>query len=156
MEAGTGIEPVYTDLQSNHSANENNCIDAIAHQDKDRTRREPDTRLFLGHPDPENENSGALAGATGAIQEVIFKGREYRKPVSNAMSKYAKDRHKRAARMLGYALTIGTPDAWNTAGFVFGARLTTAELASIAYSALRALDPDDREMTFNAAHWGAI
>ncbi|MES2665413.1 MAG: hypothetical protein V4712_04885 [Pseudomonadota bacterium] len=72
------------------------------------------------------------------------------------MQLYAHDRHKRAARMLGFALTAGTPDLWHGTITVWTARLTTAELASIAYAALRALEPADREMTFNAAHWGAV
>ena len=56
--------------------------------------------------------------------------------------------------MLGCALIIGTPDAWRDTGLIWGARLTTPELASIAFVALAALDPDDRERTFSAAHWG--
>jgi hypothetical protein len=108
-------------------------------------------------PGSEKRNPGALAGATGADSKA---GKLHPEPYPsnprNAISKYAADRHKRAARMLGYALTIGQPDTWHGLGFVWGERLTTAELASIAFVALRALDPDDREQTFRAAQWGAI
>lgn len=105
----------------------------------------------------ETQNPGALAGATGDDSiDLAIKPEGYRKPGANAMSKYAHDPHKRAARMLGYALTIGKPDAWHGLGAVWGARLTTAELASIAYVALSALDPEDREEAFRAAHWGRV
>ena len=106
---------------------------------------------------PANENPGALAGASGAKSiEQAFKEEGYRKPGPSAMSQFAKDGHKRAARMLGYALTLDSADLWHGASAVWAARLTTNELASIAFAALRALEPDDRELTFNAAHWGAV
>ena len=52
-------------------------------------------------------------------------------PSRSAMSKYSKDSHKRAARMLGYALTLDDPKTWNHLGYVLYARLTPFELASI-------------------------
>jgi len=71
------------------------------------------------------------------------------------MTVYAKDRHKRAAKMPGYALTCrAAPEMWHGTAAVRGARLTTAELASIACAALVCLAPANRELTFNAAHWG--
>ena len=70
------------------------------------------------------------------------------------MSLYAKDRHKRAAKMLGFALTADTPDLWHGTAAVWAKRLTTAELASLAYAALLGLEPDDREAVFGAAQWG--
>ena len=102
-----------------------------------------------------NENPGASDNATGVIgNDLVTTPEGYRKPGRNAMSLYAKDRHKRATKMLGYALT--DPDTWAAAGAVWAVRLTTNELASLAYTALRALEPEARAMTFNAAHWGAV
>jgi hypothetical protein len=71
--------------------------------------------------------------------------------MKNAMSLYAKDEHKRAARMLGYALTRGTADAWLDAAAVFAARLTQQERAGMAFAALKAMDRDDAAMTAEAA-----
>ncbi|MDO9527088.1 MAG: hypothetical protein Q7J57_16370 [Gemmobacter sp.] len=72
------------------------------------------------------------------------------------MSLYSNDRHKRATRLLGFAQTAGAPDLWHTARRGLTTCLTTAEASSIAFAALLALDPADREMTFNAAHWGVL
>lgn len=67
---------------------------------------------------------------------------------------FAQDRHRRAARTLGFALVANDADTWAGAGVVWAARLSRFELASIAYTALRALDPGDREAVFAAAHRG--
>jgi hypothetical protein len=72
------------------------------------------------------------------------------------MSLYAKDRHKRAARIVGYALTADDPAIWVQTAALLGHRLSTMELASLAYAAMRALDPEVREMVFKAAHWGSV
>ena len=72
------------------------------------------------------------------------------------MSLYAKDRHKRAARIVGYALTADDPAIWVQTAWLLGHRLSTMELASLAYAAMRALDPEAREMVFNAAQWGSV
>ncbi len=44
MEASTGIEPVYTDLQSLSFFNDNSNLDDFRYQDICRTQEEPDTR----------------------------------------------------------------------------------------------------------------
>lgn len=101
------------------------------------------------------ENPGALAGATGATAKAVdLQGKPYRKPNRGAMARYAKDRHKRAAKVLGYALTLDEPRAWNEAGSILALRLTRQELASLAFATLRALDAEAREMVFDAAYWG--
>ena len=70
------------------------------------------------------------------------------------MSRYALDRHKRAARAVGYALTADDPVIWNGVGAVLAVRLTDLELARLAYLALAALDSDAPEAVFVAAQWG--
>lgn len=107
------------------------------------------------NPILSNEKPGALAGATGLTSiDLAIKAKAYRKPKRSAMSAYALDRHKRASRALGYALTAADPATWEAAGHVFAHRLNTIELASLAFHALRAMEPAEREAVFDAAQWG--
>lgn len=46
MEAGTGIEPVFTDLQSNFIFIYINALSLTEYQDIEGTRYEPDTPVF--------------------------------------------------------------------------------------------------------------
>lgn len=64
------------------------------------------------------------------------------------------DRHKRASRMLGYALVLNDANAWQGASDVFAARLEQGELIGLAFAALRALEPEPRQAVFDLAHWG--
>ncbi len=100
------------------------------------------------------EKPGALAGATGPYQnDRAITQSDYQKPRVNAMSKHSQDRHKRAARMLGFALTLGDAPTWVQAGAVWQLRLTELELASIAFAALQGLEPDTRLAVFEGAHF---
>lgn len=95
------------------------------------------------------KNPDALAGAVEAKLDVkahCFRGEDTAKPSANAMMKFAKPEHKRMSRTLGYALTLGTFDAW--AGFtaVAAARMSDTERASLAFAALNSLDLDQAEM----------
>ena len=104
---------------------------------------------------PTNENPGALAGASGAdLHTIGIVSKAYSKPGASAMSLYCKDAHKRACRMLGYALTLNDPATWHQAAAIFNRRLDRMELASVAFAALSAMEPEDREAVFGAAHWG--
>jgi len=67
LEASTGIEPVYTDLQSSAFPNEINTQGPKKYQDKAGTGREPDTSA---KSNLTNENPGATAIATGAKDVV--------------------------------------------------------------------------------------
>ena len=108
-----------------------------------------------------NENPGAAATATGAeCKAGGLRSKEYRSdadratlkgPKGSAFSKLIADRHKRASRILGYALTLEDTDAWQGVKTVWAARLDLTELAGIAFAALRALPPDTREATARAA-----
>jgi len=55
--------------------------------------------------------------------------------------------HKRMSRMLGYCLTLDTPEAWSGFCVVASVRLTVAERVSLAVSALSSLEPGHAEMT---------
>ncbi|MEM7472921.1 MAG: hypothetical protein AAF340_16355 [Pseudomonadota bacterium] len=59
------------------------------------------------------------------------------------MSAHGKDAHKRAARMLGYVLTLDEVNAWWGFSAVLEAHLTTQERAAIALMSLKALPADD-------------
>ena len=134
--------------------NENNAL----HRPTGHVAPIENNGYFSGLSNPDltagNENTGALAGATGAVSnDLAITGAHYPKPRRNAMSMYGKDRHKRACRMLGYALTLGDAPTWVQAGAVWQMRLTEEELASVAFAALQALEPDTRLAVFGAAHW---
>lgn len=62
-----------------------------------------------------------------------------------------KPEHKRMSRMIGYCLTLGTPEAW--AGFRFAALplLTEVEKAMLAYFALTSFEPENIELLAGAA-----
>ena len=76
MEASTGIEPVYTDLQSLRFPNEINAVDAEKYQDKAGTGGEPDTRV---KSDLTKENAANLAGFNGVndVMECVYSYGEY-------------------------------------------------------------------------------
>lgn len=49
--------------------------------------------------------------------------------------------HKRAARCIGYALTLANTDGWIKVVEVLAARLSQAERVSLGYAALKSVDP---------------
>lgn len=105
-----------------------------------------------------NENPGATAIATGVDNvETLENSQPHNTPKTgrSAMSKYAKDGHKRIARLVGYALTLDEADAWWTLSALMRAHLTVAERASLALMALKSLDPDDALQAVEAAFSGA-
>lgn len=56
------------------------------------------------------------------------------------------ENHQRAARMFGCVLHGGDSETWMDADIVWRARLTEKERVAMAYSFLKSLDPDQREM----------
>jgi hypothetical protein len=112
------------------------------------------------HPNSAKRKPGALAGATGVTlhEKVGINSRRNgtAKPRFNAMSKYAKRAHKAAARMLGYALTLGDEAAWHSMTIVLMAKLTDRERAALAYAALNSLDEDTAHMTASVVLFGIL
>ncbi|MBS8225327.1 hypothetical protein [Vannielia litorea] len=98
----------------------------------------------------------ALAGATGAEKSEAGQllKHDTSKRSRSAMSLYAKPGHKRAARMLGFSLTLGTSSGWSDFVTVASAWLTDAERAALAFSSLKSLSPQTAAETFNAAFAG--
>jgi hypothetical protein len=106
------------------------------------------------HDLPEAQRAEmARLSRSGCNLLQIGGGSDGKPPRVNAMSKHAQDRHKRAARMLGFALTLGDAPTWVQVGAVWQLRLTEVELASVAFAALQGLEPDTRLAVFGAAHW---
>lgn len=98
----------------------------------------------------------AFADATGAEKSEagqLLRNHTPKRPRS-AMSLYAKPGHKRAARMLGFSLTLGTSRGWSGFVTVASAWLTDAERAALAFSSLKSLPPETAVDTFNAAFAG--
>lgn len=69
-------------------------------------------------------------------------------------NRYA-DQHKRAARCIVHALTLGDYDAWEATSAVWAARLTDQERAAITFAALKSLKPEQAatvvEAVFNSS-----
>ena len=79
MEAGIGIEPIFTDLQSRFYCQNIKDLDGEKYQDKPGTPGEHDTDRFDAST-PANETPAARASATGAkSNEQAFKSKHYLK-----------------------------------------------------------------------------
>jgi hypothetical protein len=63
----------------------------------------------------------------------------------NTLSAHMQDRHKRAVKMLGYALVLDNPNAWASAADIWSVRLDPAERYSLAVAALMSLEAQDAE-----------
>ncbi len=72
------------------------------------------------------------------------------------MSKFGKPAHKRAARMLGYALTLNNEATWWKLSALYLATLTPKERAALAWAALWSLDDDEAAMVRNAVWEGEV
>lgn len=90
---------------------------------------------------------------------IIFKaeqeGRASRPATHSAMSKFAMPGHKKAARALGYGLTLGDDTAWHSVAAVWQARLTPQEAATVACAAILATDSEFAECIAYAVLEGA-
>ena len=60
------------------------------------------------------------------------------------------DDHRRASKMLAYAMHADCVDIWADAAVVWRKRLTDAELAVLSYSILRAMYPDHAVLVVEA------
>lgn len=70
------------------------------------------------------------------------------------MSKWVKKTHKMTARVIGYALTIGTFEAWASVKLILQARLKPHERAALAYAALSSMDERDAYEVASLALFG--
>ncbi|AZV79028.1 hypothetical protein EBB79_14890 [Parasedimentitalea marina] len=149
---------MYTDLQSTAFFNKNNAVRSNSYQDIGRTPSERDTPTFgtTSH-NLTNEDTGSSATVTGVNQDkktASFRRNKAAKRVKSAMSLYAKDSHKRVAKGLGFALTLGTESAWHGMTILLMARLSEAERASLAFATLNSLLENHAYMTASAALFG--
>ena len=81
-------------------------------------------------------------------------GRALRPASGSPMSLYAKPGHKKAAKVLGYAVTLNSFDAWCAASALWRHHLTPQEAAGLAWAALKAQEPEFALMTADAALGG--
>lgn len=68
----------------------------------------------------------------------------------SAMSKWAKPAHKKTARAIGYALTLGDEAAWHGLTIVLMARLSDEERAAMAFAALMSLSDEHKAAVCDA------
>ncbi|WIY23672.1 hypothetical protein [Parasedimentitalea psychrophila] len=147
-------------MQSNAFFNKNKAVGSNSYQDIGRTPSERDTRSFgsTSH-NLTKENTGAAATAPGVNQDkktASFRRNKSPKRVKSAMSLYAKDRHKKVAKGLGFALTLGTESAWHGLTVILIARLSEAERVSLAFVTLNSLSEKHAYMTASAALFGTL
>ena len=69
----------------------------------------------------------------------------------SAISLYAKPAHRRVARAVGYALTLGEAHGWCKLTAILCMRLKPEEIAALAFAALMALDEDTARMVAEVA-----
>jgi hypothetical protein len=60
----------------------------------------------------------------------------------DTLSEYMPDAYKRVARTVGYSLLLADADAWHGLTIVLTARLTPEQRATMAWSVLQSLTPD--------------
>lgn len=69
----------------------------------------------------------------------------------SAVSRYARPEHRKAARMVGFALILDDPATWSELADWLALRLPAKDRASIAWAALRSLPDPARAMVMEAA-----
>lgn len=81
-----------------------------------------------------------------------------RKKGKSAVSQYGDPLHKRVARCIGYALTLGPDnfDAWSGLALILAARLNRKERAALAYAALSSMPEDEAYRTASLVLFGPI
>jgi len=107
----------------------------------------------------QKENAAPSAKGSGAKEIDIGKGTSENstpKQGKSAISMYGKDAHKRASKMLGYALTLGDLPAWDAASAIWAARLSVQERIALAFAALNSLDDREAFIAAEAALFGVV
>lgn len=101
-----------------------------------------------------NENLGPIGGGT-VNSEARFS--DMVEPVTgnlvnikaqksqSILSRFMLDRHKRAAKTLGYVLTLAEPMKWAATARIWEARLNPTERYELARSVMLAMQPEDIE-----------
>lgn len=130
------------DCKAPQNPREINALGAKSYQDIAGTHREPDTARAGSFAPPENENPGALAGATGepSNDQRITKKHYHAQSLKASWSRL-EDRQKRAVRTFALALFLDDPHHWAKVPPIFVARLSPHERACLAFVAMRSLQP---------------
>lgn len=69
----------------------------------------------------------------------------------SAITRHARPEHRKAARMVGFALILDDPSAWSELADWLALRLPLKARASIAFAALRSLPEPARALVMEAA-----
>ena len=78
-----------------------------------------------------------------------------RRPAGRAaLARHIEERHRRAARIVGYGLALDDARSWWAVAWVLARRLTLAERGALAFAALVALEPAEREAVVAAVMEG--
>ena len=102
----------------------------------------------------EKESLGAAATATKAHEKGKAdqpQRHDNMIPVERTITLFAKSTHIRIARAFAYALTLGTLKAWCILLPLLMIRLTEHERASLAFIALKSLNPEQAVKVADAA-----
>ncbi|MBL3553865.1 hypothetical protein [Rhodovulum sulfidophilum] len=121
-----------------------------ARQTKDGASSTYATNVKPGQADLTKENAAAAGPRNGA--KNVFEASKLQLKGSPgkggfAISKIIPPAYKRMSRTLGYCLLLGSYDAWIGFSCLAKSLLTARERASLAYAALRSLEPEQAEMT---------
>lgn len=112
----------------------------------------------LFQPDQAKENPAILCKGRGADEfSKRTKFQDEGSPITATESTqiFLSRNHERAARVIGYALTLDTSSGWTAAGAILSARLTRQERGSLAFAALWSMDAPDAELVARVALRGS-
>ncbi|WP_320176721.1 hypothetical protein [Roseovarius pacificus] len=124
-------------------------------RERTRTARAKSVQFVPGMSCYDVKENAVTSAKVNGVNSKSTHGTAHRDNISSrpnsAMSKWAKSAHRKAAKVLGYALTLGTADAWAGFSTVAAARLPETERAALAFAALNSLDLEQAEITAAAS-----
>ncbi len=109
-------------------------------------------------PDQAKESPAILGKGRGVNQDMKrskFRGEDSPITATGSTQIFLSRNHERAARVIGYALTLDTSPGWTQASAILAARLSRSERGSLAYAALASLEPIEAELVARIATRGA-
>lgn len=105
-------------------------------------------------PDQAKKNPASEPTERGADQDMKrIRFRDENSPIvaTESTQIFLNRNHERAARVIGYALTLDTSTGWTAVGAILAARLTRKERGSLAYAALWSMEAAEAELVARVA-----
>lgn len=105
-------------------------------------------------PDKTKENPAILCKGRGAEVETksdVSRAEDRSNRRLESTQIFLSRNHERAARVIGYALTLDSSTGWTQASAILAARLSRIERGSLAYAALASLEPIEAELVARVA-----